>query len=86
MTLLVLSTEGPSDLLDPYHRIRVANEVNAALLQAQSQESGAKLPALLKLLLWAQDQLAQRAAFPRLSSLVEASFEARPEDDLAMQQ
>ena len=78
MALLVLDpaqvTEG-SELFDPYHRVRVANEVNAAILQSQGCGEGAKLPALLKLLMWSQEQLADKAVFPRIVDLAEARVE-----------
>lgn len=79
MTLLLLAPNGVpltgnADLLDPYHRIRVANEVNAALLSAQGQEAESKLPSLLKLLLWSQDQLSANANFPKINNLIEATF------------
>lgn len=79
MTLLILAPNGvpltgTSDLLDPYHRIRVANEVNAALLASQGLEAESKLPSLLQLLLWSQDQLAANANFPKINNLIEAAF------------
>lgn len=78
MALLVLEpsqvTEG-SELFDPYHRVRLANEVNAAILQSQGHGEGAKLPALLKLLMWSQEQLASKAAFPCIVDLAEGRVE-----------
>lgn len=85
LALLVLPSGQISggDLLDPYHRVRVANEVNGAILVSQGHEQGAKLPALLKLLIWSQEQLVGKAAFPRITDLSECKLEF---DDVAMQQ
>lgn len=82
MMLLVNGNSSGSDLLDPYHRIRVANEVNAAILSSQGQDSSSKLPSILKLLLWSQEQLSTKANFPKIHDLVEATFE----EDMSMQQ
>ncbi len=70
MTLLAFEdvTKSPmSDLLSPAQRQKTASELNAAILSSQSQEKDPKLPSLLKLLSWAQDQLAQQAEFPRMN-------------------
>lgn len=74
MSLFVLDSQQSSELLDPYHRIHVANEVNSAILASQGQDQGSKLPSLLKLLLWSEDQLSAKANFPKLENVVEASF------------
>ena len=42
------------DLLDHAQRQKLASELNAAILAAQSQDKDPKLPSLLKMLLWAQ--------------------------------
>lgn len=81
MALLVLPPAA-SDLLDPYHRIRVANEVNAAILASQGHEQDAKLPVLLKLLLWSQEQLGSKATFPKLVNLADCSFQLDPDDPM----
>jgi hypothetical protein len=78
MALLVLDPSqisSGSELFDPYHRVRVANEVNAAILVSQGHEEGAKLPTVLKLLMWAQDELSQKAVFPKIVDLAEAKLE-----------
>jgi glucose-induced degradation protein 8 len=67
MTLLAFDDASKSpmaDLLSPAQRQRTASELNAAILTSQCQEKEPKLPALLKTLLWAQDQLKERASFP----------------------
>ncbi|CAN8003905.1 unnamed protein product [Ixodes hexagonus] len=60
-TLALLAFEEPQtspfgDLLHPSHRQKVASEVNAALLEDQHSPRP-QLAVLLRLLLWAQDQL-----------------------------
>ena len=44
------------------------------------QEAEPKLPNLLKLLLWAQKQLDEKAQYPRIEDLVTASLVAPPSD------
>lgn len=65
-TLALLAFEEPDkspfgDLLHPTHRQRVASELNAAILKAEHRESTTpQLVSLMKLVMWAQDQLDQR--------------------------
>ncbi|RKO96258.1 hypothetical protein CXG81DRAFT_850, partial [Caulochytrium protostelioides] len=47
-------------LLSPQQRQNTASELNAAILTAQSQDRDPKLPGLLQLLFWSQDQLDER--------------------------
>jgi len=48
----------------------VACELNSALLTMENQESSPKLVGLLKLLLWAQDELdVKKVKFPHLTDL-----------------
>lgn len=55
---------------------QVACELNAALLAAENKESSPKLVGLLKLLLWAQDELdAKKVKFPRLTDLARGTLE-----------
>ncbi len=63
------------DLYDPYHRVKVANEINSAILVSQGHEQGSKLPSLLKMLLWSQEQLSSKAVFPKINNLVDCTFE-----------
>ena len=48
--------------------------LNAAILSAQHQQSESRLPLMLQMLQWAQDELALRHAvtFPRIDDLAEA--------------
>jgi len=55
---------------------QVACELNAALLAADNKESSPKLVGLLKLLLWAQDELdSKKVKFPRLTDLARGTLE-----------
>ncbi|KAK9706677.1 hypothetical protein RND81_07G144000 [Saponaria officinalis] len=63
------------DLLDISQRLKTASEVNAAILTSQSHEKDPKLPYLLKMLLWAQNQLDEKAAYPRINDLSTAKLE-----------
>lgn len=63
------------DLLDLSHRSKVASEVNAAILTSQSHEKDPKLPNLLRMLLWAQNQLDEKAVYPRITDLLTAALE-----------
>lgn len=75
MTLLIFENPEASplaDLLEPAQRQRTASELNAAILSAQSQAGKSKLPNLLKLLVWAQDKLAEHADFPRVTDFATA--------------
>ncbi|CAG8742192.1 29771_t:CDS:2 [Racocetra persica] len=62
------------DLLHPSQRQRTASELNAAILTSQSQEKDPKLPSLLKMLVWAQDELDEKVLFPRMKNLVTAEL------------
>ncbi|KAL9249925.1 GID8-like protein [Drosera capensis] len=63
------------DLLDISQRLKTASEVNAAILTSQSHEKDPKLPSLLKMLIWAQNQLDEKAAYPRINDLSTATLE-----------
>ncbi|XP_034892064.1 protein GID8 homolog isoform X3 [Populus alba] len=62
-------------LLDISQRLKTASEVNAAILTSQSREKDPKLPSLLKMLLWAQNQLDEKAVYPRINDLSTAKLE-----------
>lgn len=62
------------DLLHSSQRQRTASELNAAILTSQSQEKDPKLPSMLKMLVWAQDELDEKAIFPRMKNLVTAEL------------
>ncbi|XP_043808598.1 protein GID8 homolog isoform X4 [Manihot esculenta] len=63
------------ELLDISQRLKTASEVNAAILTSQSHEKDPKLPSLLKMLVWAQNQLDEKAAYPRINNLSTAMLE-----------
>ncbi|XP_061984133.1 protein GID8 homolog isoform X1 [Populus nigra] len=62
-------------LLDISQRLKTASEVNAAILTSQSREKDPKLPSLLKMLLWAQNKLDEKAVYPRINDLSTAMLE-----------
>lgn len=63
------------DLLETAQRHKTASELNAAILTSQSHEKEPKLPSLLKMLVWAQGQLDERVAYPRMSDLTTAALD-----------
>mmetsp|Transcript_23543 Transcript_23543/g.38683 ORF Transcript_23543/g.38683 Transcript_23543/m.38683 type:complete len:226 (-) Transcript_23543:207-884(-) len=64
------------ELLDNSQRQKTASELNAAILTSQCQEKDPKLPSLLKMLIWSEDQLAEKEVkFPRINDLVSATLE-----------
>ncbi|GAA0151677.1 scaffold/adaptor protein [Lithospermum erythrorhizon] len=63
------------ELLDMSQRLKTASEVNAAILTSQSHEKDPKLPSLLKMLIWAQNKLDEKAAYPRINNLSTAALE-----------
>jgi len=48
--------------------------LNAAILASQDQDKESKLPLLLKMLVWVQEQLSKHAKFPKIDNLVSAKF------------
>jgi hypothetical protein len=70
MSLVVFhgATEIPvvNDLLDMSQRYKTASELNSAVLESLAQEKDPKLPVLLKMLLWAQEELASKMLFPKM--------------------
>uniref|UniRef100_A0ACD5VL86 Uncharacterized protein n=1 Tax=Avena sativa TaxID=4498 RepID=A0ACD5VL86_AVESA len=63
------------ELLDVSHRLKTASEVNAAILTSQSHEKDAKLPSLLKMLIWTQEHLNEKAVYPQINNLSTAVLE-----------
>ncbi|XP_017639062.1 protein GID8 homolog isoform X2 [Gossypium arboreum] len=63
------------ELLDISQRLKTANEVNAAILTSQSHEKDPKLHSLLKMLIWAQNQLDEKATYPRIKDFSKATLE-----------
>ncbi|CAI9286068.1 unnamed protein product [Lactuca saligna] len=55
------------DLLDISQHLKTASEVNDAILTSQSHEKDPKLTSLLRMLLWSQNQLNEKAAYPRIT-------------------
>ncbi|KAI8988749.1 CTLH/CRA C-terminal to lish motif domain-containing protein [Pilobolus umbonatus] len=62
------------DLLHPGQRQKTASELNAAILTSQSQEKDPKLPNLLKMLAWSQEQLDEKMNYPRIENWVKADL------------
>lgn len=82
-TMALLAFEEPStcpfsDLLHPTHRQKVASELNAAILKIENRESVTpKLSSLLKLILWAQDELdKKKVKYPKMVNLSSATLES----------
>jgi hypothetical protein len=69
------NTSPVSYLLDHGQRQKTASELNAAILTSQRQEKDPKLPSLLKMLLWAQNQLAEKINFPQIRNLSTAELQ-----------
>ncbi|KAJ3109065.1 Glucose-induced degradation complex subunit [Phlyctochytrium planicorne] len=64
-----------ADLLDYNQRQKTASELNAAILTSQNQEKDPKLPTLLKMLLWAQNNLEEKLSFPKITNVMTAELE-----------
>ncbi|KAI9331437.1 CTLH/CRA C-terminal to lish motif domain-containing protein [Zopfochytrium polystomum] len=78
MALLAFEDHSKSpvgDLLDYGQRQKTASELNAAILTSLCQERDPKLPSLLKMLVWAQDQLEEKMSFPKIKNLAECELE-----------
>ncbi|CAN6917845.1 unnamed protein product [Brassica oleracea] len=67
------------DILDISHRLKTASEVNAAIITSQSHEKDPKLPSLLKMLIWAQNQLDEKPVYPHINDLSTGQLEDPPE-------
>ncbi|CAM8905760.1 unnamed protein product [Rhodiola kirilowii] len=63
------------DLVDPAHRHKTASEVNAAILTSQNHEKDPKLPLVLKMLIWAQNQLNEKAIYPHIADISAATLQ-----------
>ncbi|MEQ2207848.1 Glucose-induced degradation protein 8-B [Xenoophorus captivus] len=74
-TLALLAFDNPEespfgDLLNMMQRQKVWSEVNQAVLDYENRESTPKLAKLLKLLLWAQNELDQKKVkYPKMTDL-----------------
>jgi hypothetical protein len=63
-----------ADLMDPSHRQKTASKLNAAILKLQNQEQEPRLPNLLKMIIWSQQQLDEKMTYPRVNDLVTAEL------------
>ncbi|KAI8804988.1 CTLH/CRA C-terminal to lish motif domain-containing protein [Cladochytrium replicatum] len=73
MALLAFEDHSASpvgDLLDNTQRQKTASELNAAILTSQCQEKDPKLPMLLKMLTWAQEQLDEKVVYPKITNFL----------------
>jgi glucose-induced degradation protein 8 len=68
-----------ASLLKNSHRLRVATQVNVALLRMAQQNTDPKLPRLLKHLKWSQKKLQDHAEFPIIENLVSAEVTDTPD-------
>jgi hypothetical protein len=59
--------------MDASQRQKTASELNAAILSSQRREAEPRAALLLKMLLWAQQRLEERANFPKIVDLVAAT-------------
>ena len=79
--MALLAFENPetcpfNDLLHPCQRQKVASELNAAILSAENRDSVPKISNLLKLLLWAQNELdSKKVVYPKMINLVNADLQ-----------
>ncbi|KAI8355003.1 CTLH/CRA C-terminal to lish motif domain-containing protein [Mortierella sp. GBAus27b] len=81
MSLLAFELNGQSpvsDLLTPAQRQKLASELNSALLLSQSQEKDPKLPTLLKLCWYSQQQLDEKVVFPKIKDFTKAELVMEP--------
>lgn len=53
-------------LMEAGQRQKTASEVNAAILSTFCQDKDPKLPIMLKMLVWAQNQLEEKVRFPKM--------------------
>jgi hypothetical protein len=63
-----------AELMEMAQRQKTASELNSAILSSQSQAREPKLPSLIKMLVYAQGQLDERVAYPRMNDLVSAEL------------
>ncbi|KAK8494510.1 hypothetical protein V6N12_034672 [Hibiscus sabdariffa] len=63
------------ELLDESQRLKTASEANAAILTSQNHEKDPKLDRLVKMVIWAQNQLDEKAVYPRQNDLWSARLE-----------
>jgi len=76
-TVALLAFDDPhsspvGELMEPSQRQKTASELNAAILSSQCHETEPRVALLLKMMLWAQQRLDERAHYPRIVDLVAA--------------
>lgn len=79
MALLVFDINSKNQigsLLENSQRQKTASELNAAILTAQCQEKDSKLPLLLKLLVWTQNQLDEKLSYPKMTNFATGEFDS----------
>ena len=80
-TMALLAYDNPEsspfgDLLNYSQRHKVASELNAAILEAEHQETNSKLENILKLLLWAQSELdGKKVKYPKMVDVANGSIQ-----------
>jgi len=79
-TMSLLAFDNPSncpvqDLYSDSQRQKTATELNTAILISQGLEKEPKLVHVLKLLVWAQNQLHKRAFYPHITDFENATLE-----------
>jgi hypothetical protein len=60
------------ELLEPSQRQRTAGELNAAILASQRHATEPRAAMLLKMMVWAQQRLDERATYPKITDLAAA--------------
>ncbi|CAJ0638358.1 14178_t:CDS:2 [Entrophospora sp. SA101] len=69
MALLAFDNTSTSPVGYLFHtsqRLHTASELNAAILTSQNQQKDPNLPNLLKMLVWAQDELDEEVTYPKM--------------------
>ena len=80
-TMALLAFDNPEDspfgeLLQPSQRQKVASELNAAILDAEHKQTSPKLANIVKLLLWAQNELdTKKAKYPKMTDIASGALE-----------
>ncbi|CAJ0841888.1 8475_t:CDS:2 [Entrophospora sp. SA101] len=71
MALLAFDNTSTSPVGYLFHtsqRLHTASELNAAILTSQNQQKDPNLPNLLKMLVWAQDELDEEVTYPKMET------------------
>ena len=72
----VVSNANEGDLLDYAHRQKLAGEANAEILNFKNAATESKLVSMVKMMLWAQNQLVEsKVDFPTISNLDSTAME-----------